>query len=199
MSVGRAGAGGAGSPGGRGGSQEGDRSQQEAAEEEAPRQGLAQRPGLKDDALGKWRERSNGGRRAGEGSAGETAGGPGRGAAGPPFRARRGPGLPEPARGATGLGGGRTGAGPPQEGAGRRRHPRARFPPSTRPHLPSLAFLFPSALRARRPGALLPFPWGAQPGSSRLRFPPRPGATVGASDAGAAMGYEAPCPGGAGA
>lgn len=34
--------------------------------------------------------------------------------------------------------------------------------------------------------------------SPGARFPPRPGATVGASDAGAAMGYEAP-PGGAGA
>lgn len=71
--------------------------------------------------------------------------------------------------------------------------------PSARPHLPSLAFLFPSALRARRPGALLPFPWGAQPGSSRLPFPPRPGAPAGASVAGAVMGYEAPSPGGAGA
>lgn len=135
----------------------------------------------------------------GKGALGRRRADPGEGLRAPHSERAVARGIPEPARGATGLGGGRTGAGPPQEGAGRRRHPRARFPPSTRPHLPSLAFLFPSALRARRPGALLPFPWGAQPGSSRLRFPPRPGATVGASDAGAAMGYEAPCPGGAGA
>lgn len=119
MSVGRAGARGARSPGGRGGSQEGDRSRQEAAEEEAPRRGLAQRPGLKDDALGKWRERSSGGRRAGAGSAGETAGGPGRGAADPPIASAPWPGAP--------------GAGALSRRAGRRANGRWAAPGSSRP------------------------------------------------------------------
>ena len=60
-------------------------------------------------------------------------------------------------------GGGRTAAGRPRQGAGRRRHPQPdpSLPPSARPHLASLAFLFFSALLAQRKGVLLPFPWGA--------------------------------------
>lgn len=61
-------------------------------------------------------------------------------------------------------------------------------PPSARPHLPSLAFPFPSALRAQRKGVLLPFPWGAPPGPLPRCLPTaaRVRAPAGASDAGAA-------------
>lgn len=89
-------------------------------------------------------------------------------------------------------GGGSAAAGRPWPGAGRRRHPQPApfLPPSARPHLPSLAFLSPSALLAGRKDVLLPFPCGRSarplPG---LRFPPRlrPG-PWGAWDAGPALG-----------
>lgn len=114
----------------------------------AARSGLAGRRGLKHDALWKWRERSHGGREGGEGAPrGRRASA--RGGAQSPERGC-GPLRPSaPAAGAPGGGGGR--------------HPGTRSPPSTRLHLPSLAFLFPSALRAQRKGVLLPFPWGALP------------------------------------
>lgn len=85
------------------------------------------------------------------GDGGRGKGAPGGRAAGPPVRARRGPGLPESPLGAPGRGGGRTGAGTPREGAGRRRHPRARRPP-----LPSPPLRPPSPPISRLPLSLRP-------------------------------------------
>ena len=164
---------------------------------------MAERRGLKGDALWKWRECGNEGR-TGEGSAeGLERGSAGRcadpreGLRAPEAERARGPGLLEAALGSRRPGrrrrehGGRA-AGRPWPGAGRRRHPQPApfLPPSARPHLPSLAFLSPSALLAGRKDVLLPFPCGrpARP-LPGLRFPPRlRRGPRGACDAGPALG-----------
>lgn len=149
----------------------------------AARNGLAEQRGLKDDALWKWRERCNEGR-AGEG----RAEGPERGS--PRRCAEPGEGLraPEPERVA--------GPGLLEAALGSRRPRRQRkdsrwasparsglpaasptrslpppFPPSARPHLPSLAFLFPSALRARGKACSSPSPGALYPAPSRAVVP----------------------------
>lgn len=147
--------------------------------------GQAGRPGLKDDALWKRRERSNGGREGGRGEGapgGRRAGrrrGAGRGPPGP--GALRAGGSWRRRSGAAGPGvGGRTARGRPGKELAAAASPKPAPlpshplpPPALTSHLLPSLFLPPSVPGGKACSS--PSPGARRRGPSRAAFPPRPG------------------------